>query len=983
MPAVSGDFVRAAEWRRVRDFATAVNSREWPAVLAISGEAGAGKSRLWRAAVDRAESADPESACRVLRSEPSASEADTPFAGLSDLLSGVLPSVSADIPAPQLEALEVALLMRPAGEQPPAAHAIGRAVLTALTTLLASGPALLAVDDVQWLDEGSLEALEFALRRSAGPLSVLLGARTEAPADPLTVGAPPLALNWRRLLNAVPASTEVTLAPLKVAQVQRLLPPTASPAQARLVTLQSRGNPFWAVEIWTDITSPAPGAAPALVVAPAPEAESERVAAPDGPPAPLVPPLARAALAGRLERSLTGLAARVPAIVAAAGRITVADTLAVLADLAGPDDQEDPAAAVDAAVVAGVVVETDGRLAAAHPLIGAAAIDAMPPVRRTRLYQRLAAVASGPERRAQFLARAAGTVPDPEVAAALDAAAEAAYGRAARSHAGKYAAQAVTFTPEDDDAGLIRRRIRAGELLSIAGELTESLEYLEPLDVGTLPTPDAERVVPLLTDFLEFVRGQTAATAVLTEALDAARAARSADGTVDDRRMALLLSLACDPVYGLRDGRRAAAVDAIRHAEAAGPDANASLHRALVYLAYAKGNDDGAVDAALLDRAERLEPLLPGIPVYATADKFRGELYRYTDDLDASRAAYGRLLARAREAGDEFAVASFLASLATTEQLAGDHAAAREAIQESDTIFTSYNWPMYPTALEPRVMLLIADGELDEALRLTDEHLPDSADQPARSRFMGAALRGKISAAAMDAAGIVRNMELAARFADEVGHLEPGARSRIDHMLGEAYAITGQPEGAARISARLRGLGVRAGRPTLTGDADRIDALIAAAGGDLDSAAELAQAAIAAHEQSQLRPELARSLAVFGRVERRRKARAHSRDALRRALDLAREIGHQPLLASIEAELPRTVAARSDSALTDAERRVAEQIVSGATSREAAEKLFISARTVEAHLASIYRKLGVHSRSELRRALSIQLSRTLRPIGVP
>jgi hypothetical protein len=168
----------------------------------------------------------------------------------------------------------------------------------------------------------------------------------------------------------------------------------------------------------------------------------------------------------------------VPAIVAAAGRITVGDTLAVLTDLAGPEDQEDPAAAVDAAVVAGVVVETDGRLAPAHPLIGAAAIDAMPPVRRTRLYQRLAAVAAGPERRAQFLARAAGAGPDEEVAAALDAAAEAAYGRAAHSNAGKYAAQAVSFTPEDDAGALVRRRIRAGELLNVAGDIAESLEYL-------------------------------------------------------------------------------------------------------------------------------------------------------------------------------------------------------------------------------------------------------------------------------------------------------------------------------------------------------------------------------------------------------------------------------------------------------------------------------------------------------------------------
>jgi DNA-binding CsgD family transcriptional regulator len=969
MPAVSGDFVRAAEWQRVREFAAAV-SRDRPAVLAISGEAGAGKSMLWRAAVT---TADPR--CQVLRSEPSASEADTPFAGLSDLLTPVLPSVASGIPVPQLEALEVALLMRPAADAPPAAHAIGRAVLTALSALTASAPVLLAIDDVQWLDEGSLEALEFALRRTTGALSVLLGARTEAPADPLTVGAPPPPLGWRRLLNAVPASEEIALAPLTVAQVQRLLPAAATAAQARLVTAQSRGNPFWAREIWSSISASAPdrsaGNAAQLAVTPAPVA-GPGLAAHDGPPAPLVPPLARAALAGRLERSLSGPAATALAVVAAAGRITMADTLAVLADLAGPGAAGDPAAAIDAAVLAGVVVETGGRLAAAHPLIGAAAIEIVPPVRRARLYQRLAAVAASPERRAQFLARAAGTVPDREVAAALDVAAEAAYARAAYAHAGKYAAQAVAFTPEEDTAGLVRRRIRAGELLNAAGELAESLEFLQALDIGSLSTPDAERVLPLRADFVEFLHGQAAATAIITSELSAATAAAAGAGTeagTDHRRLALLLSLACDPVYGVREGRRAAAVEAIGHAEAAGPEANASLHRALVYLVYAKGNDGEPVDAALLDRAEEIERAVPGIPLYMTADKFRGEWYRYTDDLDASRAAYLRLLARAREAGDDWAVASFLASLAATEQLAGDYAAARAAIAESDAVFAGYDWPMYPTALEPRVKLLIADGDLEAARQLTDRHLPDDPGQPARSRFMGAALRGMISAAALDAPAVVRHMELAARFAGEVGHFEPGARSGIDHMLAEAYAVTGRTDDAARISAMLRERGSRGGRPALIGSAHRIDALVAAVTGDLEAAVAAARAAVAAHERSPLRPELARSLAILGRIERRRKARAGSREALRRALDLARAIGHQPLLASIEAELPRAVAARSDSGLTDAERRVAEQIIGGATSREAAEKLFISVRTVEAHLASIYRKLGVHSRTELRRAL--------------
>ena len=72
--AVGGDLVRMAEWHRVRDFAHEV--RASPAALAIQGEAGAGKSTLWRA-VEAAAAAGH----RLLRSEPSASETDLSFAG--------------------------------------------------------------------------------------------------------------------------------------------------------------------------------------------------------------------------------------------------------------------------------------------------------------------------------------------------------------------------------------------------------------------------------------------------------------------------------------------------------------------------------------------------------------------------------------------------------------------------------------------------------------------------------------------------------------------------------------------------------------------------------------------------------------------------------------------------------------------------------------------------------------------------------------
>ena len=91
---------------------------------------------------------------------------------------------------------------------------------------------------------------------------------------------------------------------------------------------------------------------------------------------------------------------------------------------------------------------------------------------------------------------------------------------------------------------------------------------------------------------------------------------------------------------------------------------------------------------------------------------------------------------------------------------------------------------------------------------------------------------------------------------------------------------------------------------------------------------------------------------------------------LLRALRLASECGHRPLATQIEHELPRVAAARSGTELTATEQRVADLIGGGATNREVAMALFVSVRTVETHVASIYRKLGMRNRTELVRHLS-------------
>jgi DNA-binding NarL/FixJ family response regulator len=272
--------------------------------------------------------------------------------------------------------------------------------------------------------------------------------------------------------------------------------------------------------------------------------------------------------------------------------------------------------------------------------------------------------------------------------------------------------------------------------------------------------------------------------------------------------------------------------------------------------------------------------------------------------------------------------------------------------------------------VRPQCKLLIAVGNLDEALRLASELRPGDETRPPAARFVGASLLGKVSAWRGDTVTAIGHFELAAWCADQVDWSDPGVRERIDTWLAEAYASVGRLEDASRIAARLREIGARLNRPALTGDAARIDALAAAAAGDLDTAAASAREAVGAHGRSPLRVELARSLLVLGRIERRRRARRQARAALQRASTLAGEMGHRPLQAEIGRELPRIAAARSGDELTDAEQRVAEQIAAGATNKDAAAALFISTRTVETHVAAIYRKLGVRTRSELRHTLS-------------
>ena len=149
-----------------------------PAVLLVDGEAGIGKTTLWRAAAQRARIRGH----RVLDAAPAEAERELPFSALGDLLGGVIASVMDRLPPPQARALKVALLLEDEGSRAPDQRAVALAVLSALRLLSAEGPVLIAIDDARWLDAASGDVLRYAVRRLRGePIRLLLLSRGTDP----------------------------------------------------------------------------------------------------------------------------------------------------------------------------------------------------------------------------------------------------------------------------------------------------------------------------------------------------------------------------------------------------------------------------------------------------------------------------------------------------------------------------------------------------------------------------------------------------------------------------------------------------------------------------------------------------------------------------------------------------------------------------------------------------------------------------------
>jgi DNA-binding NarL/FixJ family response regulator len=604
---------RDRELAQVREFLARA-----PGVLLLEGEAGIGKTALLHACVDAARA----SGWRVLLARPAEAEAAFTFAGVGDLLRDEVGGALDRLPPPQRRALAVALLLEEPGSSSIDPHAVGLALLGALSELGRSGPTLLVVDDLQWLDPASVATLAFAARRLGDEqVAFLLAARSPLGDGPF----------------AVLATDRLRLESLSLAALRELLSRRAGCALARPLLLRihaaTRGNPFHALEL-------------------------ARSLPPDLPPdaALPVPPDLRELLGRRLG----------------AASPDVCRKLAAAALLSRPT--EDLVGDVSEAVAAGLVEREPDRIRFTHPLLASILSEGLPDQERRELHVRLAEVVSDPEQRAWHLARGI-EGPDEDIAAALDVAAERAAARGAPETAAALCRQASRLTPADRPEAAARRALGEATFTWAAGDGATSRELLREL-IASLPRSatraQARQLMVKIVDDIPQTLDQ------LERAID------DASGDLVEEASARNLLARQLTWGGDFDGAIAEAEAAATLAERAGSPAELAV--ALSREAQARAFAGEPIAYELLERAVALEQQLgDAIPVADSPTRIRGACAMWDDDLESAR-LYTQSAERRAASRSESWRSIILNTLAEIELRRGQTKQALEHVAEAEEI---------------------------------------------------------------------------------------------------------------------------------------------------------------------------------------------------------------------------------------------------------------------------------------------------------
>jgi DNA-binding CsgD family transcriptional regulator len=883
-----------------------------PTAIALEGEAGIGKSTLWREAVEEARGRG----LRVLTARPAETERNFAHAGLGDLLDELLPEVLPALAPPQRRALEVTLLVADNGGAPIDPRTLGVAVRSTLQALAEDG-LVLAIDDLQWLDAPSARALAFAVRRLPEARVLLLwtrrldGQRTPSPLEE--------ALDPDHV-HVVP------LGSLSVGAVHRIIvsrygKPVPRPTLLRLHEV-SGGNPFYALELARALDS-----------------EDGR----RDPTQPLpVPERLEELLAARL-RTFTSATHDALVLAATDARLTPTQLRA-----AGIEP-----AALDPALVEGIVELADGIVRFTHPLLASVLYQALAPGERRQAHRRLAEVADEPLARARHLALSADE-PDGELAAELERAASAAADHGTPIVAAELGEHALRLTPPNDRHGADRRaaataraHLAAGEPVrarALAAELlaraSPGAERARALVLTADVEADIQRTIALLQQALEEAEGEPALQAEIHGKL--CLPIRFTSGlSVAERHARAALALAND------DALRASARGSLALIRFnSGKPGSLRLAEEAYELASALGNAELAVDAA-----------------FALA-----HVLFWSYELNRARALLEHLDAVWSDRNERLS-ASALWYLALVEVRAGRLALASEYAQRSRAIVQQYGREEdeSPQDLFPLMLVAAHRGELDRAHELTLVSLQRADRHAARLRAPHANA-GFVELWRGDAAAAVERFADAEQVVGAGDGGDPGMTWWRAEQIEALLALGRVDDAVERLDAweadarRLR-------RRWVVAHATRCRGLVASARGDLDGALSLLADAASQHEAVGDPFGRGRALLALGVVRRRAKQKRASREALEAAAAAFDDMGAAGWAARARAELGSIGGRTRTDGLTKSERRVADLVAQGRTNAEVAAALFLAERTVASHLTHIYAKLGIRSRTELARKL--------------
>jgi DNA-binding CsgD family transcriptional regulator len=890
-----------------------------PSGLVLAGEAGVGKTSLWLAAGDGARAQGH----RVLAARPAAAEARLSFAAVGDLLEPVLDGVVHDLPSPQADALQVALMREHPRGPPPDERAVAVALLGALRVLCARQPLVIAVDDVQWLDAGSATVLGFAWRRlRSEPVGLLLARRSGEP--------------WPAGLREIERVERLAVDPLSLGAIHRLL-------QARLGVVLPRptlrrvygvsgGNPFFALEL---------GAA----------LERRGAVAAAGEPLP-VPERLRELVRDRL------------AGLPQAARDVLAATAALTRPTLELGTQFADGAAVRAALDARVL-ELDGeQLRFSHPLLASVVYDDLELQARRALHARLASLSHDPEERARHLALAAAG-PDPAVAAALEAAAAHARARGSSAAAAELCGQATRLTPADARDDKCRRSIGAARFWFAAGDTAAARQWLDEVlvlaDGGPLRA-DALTVLSLIDLF----EGDQ------VEAARAARLALAEQAAPDRVRAEAAMYLATAHLFlredleaGLRHGTLAANL-----AVAPGDEslrANAVGTIGVLEVMLGRPTAAGTVDTAL--RIAEQGPLDERVVAWPRYQ--RAMLMVWTDRNEEAAELLRGLRHDAAVRGDESSTPIILAHLALVHYSAGRWTDAEQAAAEAfDLALQTGQRPQQALSLSARALVRASRGE-EATARADAEQALELAGERGMvvARIHGTWALGllEVSLGRPDVA--VRILAPLRERLLMAGIGEPGTVRFVPEEI-EARLALGDHDAAAALVDWLEQRARPLDRAFALAAASRCRGLMAAAQGQLSQSPQWFERALAEHDRAGNPFERARTVLAQGAALRRLKRKAAAREALQRALEQFEHLGATIWAAKARDELARIGGrAVSGAELTATERQVAELVADGRSNKEVARRLFIAERTVEANLSRVYAKLGIHSRTQLARRL--------------